>query len=71
MNLPEQMMARVTSRLGLRRIVFHPYKKEQLETIIKSRLAGLDAFDNNAITLVAMKIASVSGDARRALELCR
>ncbi len=39
--------------------------------IIASRLEGLDAFDKSAIKLVAMKIANVSGDSRRALELCR
>lgn len=83
MNLPEQMMSRITSRMGncytrrlysligLSRVAFKPYTKQQLEEIIVSRLSGLDAFDSKAVTLCAGKIASLSGDVRRALEVCR
>jgi len=35
------------------------------------RLLGLDLFDKNAIEFCARKVASVSGDVRRALQICR
>jgi len=72
MDLPERvMMNRVSSRLGLTRQVFQPYTHEQLQTIVASRLEGLKVFQDHAIQLVARKVASLSGDARRALDICR
>ncbi len=52
-------------------MVFHPYRTEQLEQIIASRLEGLTAFDPKAVKLVSQKVANCSGDVRRCLELCR
>ncbi|XP_069683029.1 origin recognition complex subunit 1 [Periplaneta americana] len=72
MDLPERLlMGRVTSRLGLTRVTFHPYSHKQLQEIVMSRLKGLEVFDPDAVQLVARKVAAVSGDARRALDICR
>ncbi|XP_072130757.1 origin recognition complex subunit 1 [Mobula birostris] len=72
MDLPERiMMNRVASRLGLTRMSFQPYTYKQLQQIISSRLNRLKAFENDAIQLVARKVAALSGDARRALDICR
>ncbi|XP_066957145.1 origin recognition complex subunit 1 isoform X2 [Macrobrachium rosenbergii] len=72
MDLPERiMMNRVSSRLGLTRMTFQPYTYKQLQEIVLSRLLGIDAFDPDAVQLVARKVAAVSGDARRALDICR
>nr|CAB3264573.1 origin recognition complex subunit 1-like [Phallusia mammillata] len=72
MDLPERiMMNRVSSRLGLTRLSFLPYNFRQLQAIVSSRLSGLDAFDSDAIQLVSRKVAAVSGDARRCLDICR
>ena len=72
MDLPERVMInRVSSRLGLTRQVFQPYTHTQLQTIVASRLEGLTIFKEDAIQLVARKVASLSGDARRALDICR
>ncbi|CAG0918734.1 unnamed protein product [Notodromas monacha] len=72
MDLPERMMInRVQSRLGLDRLVFHAYTFPELQKIIESRLEENDCFDPDAIQLVARKVASVSGDARRALNICQ
>ena len=72
MDLPERVMInRVSSRLGLTRQTFQPYTHEQLQTIVASRLEGLEVFEANAVQLVARKVASLSGDARRALDICR
>ncbi|KAJ1992431.1 Origin recognition complex, subunit 1 [Dimargaris cristalligena] len=72
MDLPERVLSnKVSSRLGLTRINFQPYTHQQLFKIVESRLIGLGAFDSDAIELCARKVSSVSGDARRALDICR
>ncbi|XP_063987138.1 origin recognition complex subunit 1 [Diachasmimorpha longicaudata] len=72
MDLPERvLMGRVTSRLGLTRLTFQPYNHKQLQEIVTTRLKDSDAFRSEAIQLVARKVAAVSGDARRALDICR
>ncbi len=71
MNLPEQMIARVTSRMGLTRVDFKAYTRDQLKTIILQRLKDLKAFEPSAVEYASAKVAYVSGDARRALEICR
>lgn len=72
MDLPERMlMNRVVSRLGLTRMTFQPYTHQQLQEILLSRMSTSQAFDPDALQLAARKVASVSGDARRALDICR
>ncbi|XP_072173400.1 uncharacterized protein [Diadema setosum] len=72
MDLPERiMMNRVASRLGLTRMTFQPYTYKQLQEIVESRLRGIDAFQPDAVQLAARKVAAISGDARRALDICR
>ncbi|XP_077005767.1 origin recognition complex subunit 1 isoform X4 [Tamandua tetradactyla] len=72
MDLPERiMMNRVSSRLGLTRMSFQPYTHNQLQQILVSRLKHLKAFEDDAIQLVARKVAALSGDARRCLDICR
>lgn len=72
MDLPERVfMGKVASRLGLTRLTFQPYSHKQLQEIVASRLSGLDSFHSDAIQLVARKVAALSGDARRALDICR
>ncbi|NXA04677.1 ORC1 protein, partial [Sapayoa aenigma] len=72
MDLPERiMMNRVASRLGLTRMSFQPYNYKQLQQIVSSRLKGVKAFEEDAIQLVSRKVAALSGDARRCLDICR
>ncbi|XP_074953721.1 origin recognition complex subunit 1 [Phalacrocorax aristotelis] len=72
MDLPERiMMNRVASRLGLTRMSFQPYTYRQLQQIISSRLNSMKAFEEDAIQLVSRKVAALSGDARRCLDICR
>jgi origin recognition complex subunit 1 len=80
MDLPERALSnKVSSRLGCShfiivgrdRLVFNPYKFDQLETIVNSRVKDLNCFHKDAIILCARKVASVSGDARRCLDICR
>ncbi|CAA22443.1 origin recognition complex subunit Orc1 [Schizosaccharomyces pombe] len=75
MDLPERILSnRISSRLGLSRVPFEPYTHTQLEIIIAARLEAVrddDVFSSDAIRFAARKVAAVSGDARRALDICR
>ncbi|KAL4064591.1 P-loop containing nucleoside triphosphate hydrolase protein [Scleroderma citrinum] len=83
MDLPERVMSgRVRSRLGMTRINFQPYTTPQLEEIVRTRLNTAastlpptktypPAMTTDAIRLACMKVASISGDARRVLDVCR
>lgn len=72
MDLPERVLKlKVSSRLGLTRITFQPYSFKQLQEVVMTRLAGSKSFIGDAVQLVARKVASVSGDCRRALDICR
>lgn len=70
MDLPERLHPRIGSRLAGRRLAFQPYNRDQLETILRARLEGTDAFESNALVFVSRKVANCSGDIRLALEIC-
>ena len=70
-NLPEQLQAKITSRIGNTRIVYQPYTIQQIRTIIESRLQDVDLFDQMSITLISKKVAKFSGDIRRALQVTK
>ncbi|KAJ6513258.1 P-loop containing nucleoside triphosphate hydrolase protein [Mycena sanguinolenta] len=81
MDLPERAMTgRVRSRLGMTRINFQPYTAKQLEAIVTARLASAkeghsedaqEVLAEDAIKLTSKKVSSISGDARRILDICR
>jgi origin recognition complex subunit 1 len=74
MDLPERTLSnKISSRLGLTRVTFPGYNHEQLMRIVQSRLEGVpgDIVDGDAVQFAARKVAAVSGDARRALDICR
>ena len=74
MDLPERTLSnKISSRLGLTRITFAGYNHAQLMQIISARLAAVpgDLVDADAVQFAARKVAAVSGDARRALDICR
>lgn len=74
MDLPERTLSnKISSRLGLTRITFPGYTHDQLMKIIQSRLEGVpgNIVDGDAIQFASRKVAAVSGDARRALDICR
>lgn len=58
---------------GLTRITFPGYTHDQLMQIIQSRLEGVpgNIVLPDAVQFAARKVAAVSGDARRALDICR
>ncbi|EJD07069.1 P-loop containing nucleoside triphosphate hydrolase protein [Fomitiporia mediterranea MF3/22] len=80
-DLPERVMTgRVRSRLGMTRINYQPYDKAQLIRIVEARLQAAkegfigkfpEVITADGINFAAAKIASISGDARRVLDICR
>jgi origin recognition complex subunit 1 len=56
MDLPEKLLPRISSRMGIHRLCFGPYTYQQLQEIILSRLKGIDAFDNQAVEFAARKV---------------
>lgn len=73
MDLPERMLPRLGSRLGLNRLTYPPYNSEQLTTILNMKVEEKTniKFAPAAIKLCAQKVGAVSGDVRRALEIIR
>jgi origin recognition complex subunit 1 len=72
MDLPERLLPRLKSRMGNSRLVYSPYTTNQIMEILDLRLKGsVMAFEQSAKRLVAAKVAAVSGDVRRAFDICR
>ncbi|KAI0561443.1 Origin recognition complex subunit 1 [Gracilaria domingensis] len=72
MDLPERMLPRLGSRLGLNRLSYPPYTSDQIRTILELRLDQSKVkYSPEALKFCAAKVGAVSGDVRRALELCR
>ena len=75
MDLPERMMMnRVSSRLGLTRMTFQPYTFKELEEIVVSRIRGTNAFEDDALQLVARKVCEILLDhtnLKQGENLCR
>lgn len=67
------LWAKANMRTGLTRITFPGYTHDQLMSIIQSRLEGVpgNIVHPDAVQFAARKVAAVSGDARRALDICR
>ncbi|ANZ78114.1 BA75_04810T0 [Komagataella pastoris] len=78
MDLPERLLTnKISSRLGMIRLQFPGYNFSQLAEIIKHRLESIGKLNSDklvinsgAIEFASRKVASVSGDARRALSIC-
>lgn len=78
MDLPQQLAAKIKSRLGLQTLLFQPYDRASLVEIVQSRLVAHPrstedhkVLTPDAITLAATKMAGTNGDARRVLDACR
>lgn len=76
-TLPEKMSTRVQSRIGGNRCYFKSYNVEDTMTILKTRLGMLDGspgylvFEEDAIKFAARKTANISGDIRKAFQMCK
>ncbi|GLC48351.1 hypothetical protein PLESTB_000086700 [Pleodorina starrii] len=70
-DLDSRVLPRIASRLSGSKLAFNPYNFEQLKEILNSRLQGVTAVARAAVDFCARKVASTTGDVRRALELLR
>ncbi|NXW83554.1 CDC6 protein, partial [Alopecoenas beccarii] len=76
LDLTERSLARLAARPhgGPQVLRFPPYTREQLIAILQERLgqvAGDPVLDAAALQFCARKVSAVSGDARKALDVCR
>jgi len=56
MDLPEKLLPRISSRMGIQRLCFGPYNYHQLQEIISSRLMGIDVFEKQAVEFASRKV---------------
>ncbi|XP_068930324.1 cell division control protein 6 homolog [Petaurus breviceps papuanus] len=76
LDLTDRILPRLQARAKCRPqlVNFPPYTKEQIATILEDRLKQVSSdqvLDNAAIQFCARKISAVSGDIRKALDVCR
>ncbi|XP_074019118.1 cell division control protein 6 homolog [Numenius arquata] len=76
LDLTDRSLARLSAHPagGPRLLHFPPYTREQLSAILQERLgqvAGDTVLDAAALQFCARKVSAVSGDARKALDVCR
>uniref|UniRef100_A0A915Q8D4 Origin recognition complex subunit 1 n=1 Tax=Setaria digitata TaxID=48799 RepID=A0A915Q8D4_9BILA len=72
LDLPERLLSqRISSRLGANRLCFQPYDHDEVAYIIRDRLCGSTAVEAEAVELASRKIAAISGDLRKALDILR
>ena len=75
MNLPETLLPKISSRIGGSRLIYEPYNKKEISTILNDRLGGLKSslglFESDALRYVSAKLSAMSGDMRRCLQVSR
>ncbi|XP_069739062.1 cell division control protein 6 homolog [Phaenicophaeus curvirostris] len=76
LDLTDRSLARLQASPhgGPQLLHFPPYTREQLTTILQERLGQVDGdpvLDPAALQFCARKVSAVSGDARKALDVCR
>uniref|UniRef100_A0ACB8EU64 Uncharacterized protein n=2 Tax=Sphaerodactylus townsendi TaxID=933632 RepID=A0ACB8EU64_9SAUR len=76
LDLTDRILPRLQARPKCRPqlLNFPPYSKDQLASILEERLkpvSGEQVLDHTAIQFCARKVSAVSGDARKALDICR
>lgn len=75
LNLPERLHPRVQSRIGSKRIFFKSYNVDETVAILMAKIrqasSNYNVFDEDAILFAAKKTAALSGDIRKAFQICR
>lgn len=71
LDLPEKLMPKIASRMGNTRLIFKPYQLEELNKILAVKVVSSGNFSDDALRLCCMKVASINGDLRRVLQICR
>ncbi|MBN3305465.1 CDC6 protein, partial [Amia calva] len=76
LDLTDRILPRLQSRPRCRPLLlnFPPYSRQELAAIVQARLStvsGEPVLDGAAVQFCARKVSAVSGDARKALDICR
>ncbi|XP_020784298.1 LOW QUALITY PROTEIN: cell division control protein 6 homolog [Boleophthalmus pectinirostris] len=76
LDLTDRILPRLQARPECRPLLlnFPPYSRQELTAIVQDRLAQASAetlLDPSAVQFCARKVSAVSGDARKALDICR
>ncbi|XP_038160769.1 cell division control protein 6 homolog [Cyprinodon tularosa] len=76
LDLTDRILPRLQAQPHCRPLLLHfpPYSRQELATIIQDRLLKASAegmLDSSAVQFCARKVSAVSGDARKALDICR
>ncbi|XP_076880782.1 cell division control protein 6 homolog [Brachyhypopomus gauderio] len=76
LDLTDRILPRLQARPRCRPQLLHfpPYSREELTAIVQDRLtqvSGETVLDAAAVQFCARKVSAVSGDARKALDICR
>ena len=72
MDLPDRLSERVKSRMGSARLVFMPYSRDQIRKMVEARMHDAKAdevFSGDALGMLSVKVAQMSGDARKAMQI--
>ncbi|TNN60485.1 Cell division control protein 6 [Liparis tanakae] len=76
LDLTDRILPRLQARPHCRPLLLHfpPYSRQELTAIVQDRLSQASAdgvLDESAVQFCARKVSAVSGDARKALDVCR
>ena len=71
LDLTDSLLPRLHTKCRPQLLLFPPYNKDQIATILEARLGTNSEVDPMAIQFCARKIASANGDLRKALDVCR
>ena len=69
LDFPNRLIPKIQSRMGKNKIMFKPYNKDQLSTIIESKGIDFNHFSPDAIKLCCMKVSAINGDLRRTIQI--
>ena len=69
LDFPNRLLPKIQSRMGKNKIMFKPYNKDQLSTIIESKGIDFNHFSPDAIKLCCMKVSAINGDLRRTIQI--
>ncbi|XP_029913437.1 cell division control protein 6 homolog [Myripristis murdjan] len=76
LDLTDRILPRLQARPHCRPLLLHfpPYSRQELAAIVQDRLTQASSegiLDASAVQFCARKVSAVSGDARKALDICR
>jgi AAA lid domain len=75
LNLPDKLHPRVQSRIGSARVFFRSYSVDETKAIllskVKSASPNYEVFHSDAILYASKKTAAMSGDIRKAFQMCK